>query len=278
MVMKQTMSTLGCPEWDLSTMCERASEYGFEAVDLRIIAADQNDLRTEGLVSDLEKTKSVLDNADLPVSGLSSSIRICESDDYEKNLTEAERLIELADELNTDYVRLFGGGNLEEHTRADLVEAAGETMTGLLKLDGARSIRWVVETHDNWTSGSNCHDLLEEIDDPNVGALWDIGHTARVGGETPRETYNILAEDIEYVHVKDAIHNEEHSEAMDDGWRYVVPGTGDLPIAEGLELLAEEGYDGWVMFEHEKRWHPELEDPAEAYPSYVQWVKSVDFV
>jgi len=27
------------------------------------------------------------------------------------------------------------------------------------------------------------------------------------------------------------------------------------------------------MFEHEKRWHPELEEPEEIFPRFVAWVK-----
>ena len=58
-----------------------------------------------------------------------------------------------------------------------------------------------------------------------------------------------------------------------DGWRYVVPGTGQLPLEEGIALLREAGYDGWIMFEHEKRWHPELEEPEEIFPKFVAWIR-----
>jgi hypothetical protein len=27
------------------------------------------------------------------------------------------------------------------------------------------------------------------------------------------------------------------------------------------------------MFEHEKRWHPELEDPAIIFPQFVGWAR-----
>lgn len=274
--MKQTMSTLGCPEWNLQTICDRANEYGFEAVDFRGVEDTLDVTRSPSFTTGLDETRALLADANLAVSGLSSSIHICETDRYEETLAEARRLIDLADELDTRYVRVFGGGNLEDRTRADLVETAVETMDALLDLEGARDVYWLVETHDHWTNSTDFYDLITRVDDSNVGALWDIGHTARVGGETPRETYDLIGEDIEYVHVKDAIYDTSHPNAMDDGWRYVPLGTGDLPIAEGLQLLADEGYDSWVMFEHEKRWHPELDDPEEAYPAYVEWVSTMN--
>jgi len=62
---------------------------------------------------------------------------------------------------------------------------------------------------------------------------------------------------------------------QDDGWRYVTPGQGQLPLAEAIALLRQQGYTGWLVFEHEKRWHPELLEPEEIFPAYVQWVRQL---
>ena len=43
--------------------------------------------------------------------------------------------------------------------------------------------------------------------------------------------------------------------------------------ADAIALLKDNGYDGWIMFEHEKRWHPELEDPAVIFPQFVGWAR-----
>ena len=51
----------------------------------------------------------------------------------------------------------------------------------------------------------------------------------------------------------------------------VPPGSGQLPLDEAIVLLKERGYEGWVMFEHEKRWHPELEEPEEIFPVFSAW-------
>jgi sugar phosphate isomerase/epimerase len=62
---------------------------------------------------------------------------------------------------------------------------------------------------------------------------------------------------------------------MQDGWRYVFPGQGQLPLAEAIQLLKADGYDGWLVFEHEKRWHPILPEPEEAFPAFAKWVDSL---
>lgn len=60
---------------------------------------------------------------------------------------------------------------------------------------------------------------------------------------------------------------------MDDGWHYVVPGTGELPLDESLSLLTKSGYDGWLLFEHEKRWHSNLTEPEEIFPQFVSSIQ-----
>ena len=80
---------------------------------------------------------------------------------------------------------------------------------------------------------------------------------------------------VYYLHVKDAVYDATHPQAMDDGWRYVEPGTGQLPLAQAIGLLKDRGYDAWVMFEHEKRWHPELSEPEEIFPKFVAWFRAL---
>jgi sugar phosphate isomerase/epimerase len=59
---------------------------------------------------------------------------------------------------------------------------------------------------------------------------------------------------------------------MEDGWHYVLPGAGQLPLAESITLLKQSGYNGWLQCEHEKRWHPELLEPEVVFPAFSQWI------
>ncbi len=38
-------------------------------------------------------------------------------------------------------------------------------------------------------------------------------------------------------------------------------------------MLRKQGYDGWLIFEHEKRWHPELPEPDEIFPQFMDWIR-----
>lgn len=271
--MKLTLSTLGCPDWTLETVCERAREYGFDGVDFRGLLEEVDVTRTPEFTDDVAETRAKLDAAGLETSALGSSITICNADDLEENLAAAERYVATAAALDAPYVRVFGSGDAAAHSRSELASIGGDTMERICSLPGADDVTWLVETHDNWTSSGECRILLDHLPD-EVGILWDVGHTARVGGEAPAETLSALGDEIEYVHVKDAVYDPSHPDAMADGWRYVLPGEGELPLSAALAELEQRGYDGWLMYEHEKRWHPELADPDVAYRTFLEWFDS----
>jgi sugar phosphate isomerase/epimerase len=271
--MKIAFQTLGCPQWDLDTICRRGREYGFDGVDFRGYLDTIDETLLPEFSSQGEATRRQLADAGLEVSGLSSSINICVADRMEANLEEARRIIATAQALNCENVRVFGGGDVKEVGWEDLALTGQECIWQILELDGARGLRWLLETHDTWIRGRDCRLLLEGVEDPAVGALWDMGHTFRVGGESPQTTYQELFGRIGYTHVKDAVYDPQHALAMADGWHYVLPGTGSLPLSESIALLKADGYAGWLTFEHEKRWHPNLIEPEIAFPAYAAWAR-----
>ena len=271
--MKISFTTLGCPEWSLDDICAKGGDY--DGVDFRGLQETMDITQLPAFTSGVAETRRQLQDAGLEVSGVSSSIRVCVPDKLEENVEEARRSIAVAKDLGCGRIRVFGGGDSQAHSKESLAEIGRETMEQILTLDGAGDLKWLFETHDEWIKAVECKLLLDRIPHPAFGVLWDMGHTARVGAESPEQTYAAVGPRVFYTHVKDALYEPEHAEAMKDGWRYVRPGTGQLPLTEAIDLLKQHGYDGWIMFEHEKRWHPELEDPAEIFPVFAAWARQV---
>jgi sugar phosphate isomerase/epimerase len=272
--MKIAFMTLGCPNWGLDTICRRGREYGFDGVDFRGYLDEIDVTKLPEFTTHASETRQRLDDAGLAVSAFSSSIQVCRAENRQTNLDEARRTIDVARNFGSENVRVFGGGTLEGSSHAELAKAGLECIQMILELDGASELHWLFETHDNWIKSTDCKLLLDNIANPAFGALWDMGHTSRVGGETPEQSYAAIGPRIGYTHVKDAVYDPAHPQAMpEDGWRYVLPGEGQLPLAEAIHLLRKNGYNGWILFEQEKRWHPELAAPEIAFPAFVKWVQ-----
>lgn len=273
--MKLSFMTLGCPAWDLETICCNGRDYGFDGVDFRGLGEDLDVTQLPAFTTEVAATKRMLDDHGLAVSAISSSIGVCDPAKRAANLEEAKRTIPVALSLGCGIVRVFGMGDLKSMTHVEAADVGRDCLEAILALDGGDKIQWVFETHDHWIQSNDCALLLERIPNPNFGVLWDMGHTSRVGGESPEVSVAALKGRIYYTHIKDAVYDTSHPDAMKDGWRYVTPGSGQLPLAEAIAALKGIGYDGWVNFEHEKRWHPELPEPEQAFPHFIEWFRSL---
>ena len=273
--MKLSFTTLGCPKWDLPTIVARAKEYGFDAVDFRGLGEKLDVTLLREFSTRVDATARMFRDAGLQVSGISSSIRLCDPDQCTANVEEAQRTIPAVKALGSQFVRVYGGGSIDRHGREGAVKIARECMGRILALPGASDVQWLLETHDNWIASHDCLMLLNAIAAPNVGLVWDIAHSPRFCGESVDTAFSEIGSKVRNTHLKDCRHEPDHPQASPDGWRYVTPGTGDIQLRRAVQLLRKAGYDGYLTFEHEKRWHPELAEPELIFPAFVQWARQV---
>src|SRR5262245_1131787 len=141
--MKLTLTTLGCPHWNLETICRRGQEYGFDGVDFRGYLDELDITKLPLFTTHSTETRQRLQDAGLVVSGVSSSIQLCRAENRDANLDEAKRTIEVAQKLGCDIVRVFGGGSLEGSSHKELAQVGLECMQAILELDDAEGIHWL---------------------------------------------------------------------------------------------------------------------------------------
>jgi fatty-acyl-CoA synthase len=111
--------------------------------------------------------------------------------------------------------------------------------------------------------------VLDEVPDAAVGALWDLHHPYRVG-EQPEEVWALIGDRTLLVHVKDAVRDPSER----TGWKLVLLGEGEVPVRDGLRVLQDHGYQGWLTVEWEKKWHPEIAEPEIALPQHAKLLRS----
>jgi len=74
---------------------------------------------------------------------------------------------------------------------------------------------------------------------------------------------------LAHVHLRDARpEGGEH-------WTPVLVGRGLVPFAEVVAALRSLRYDGFVSFEWEKYWHPEIEDPEVSLPDFAGAMRKI---
>ena len=271
--MKISYTTLACPEWDLKRICAQAVSAGYDGIDFRGYL-DQIDISQHALFQ-RDQAGKMIQEFGLEVSGVSSSIKICDTPNQAAALEEARRTIEVCQRLQAKHVRVFGGGDSENLSRETLANAGRDTMEKILQIDGAQGISWDFETHDVWIGAKDCKLLLELIPFPQFNILWDMGNSFMFSQESTEIIWEQIGERMVYSHIKDAVYRPDEAGTHYNGWRYVMPGTGELPLAEAVRVLNANGYQGWFVLEHEKRWHSDLAAPEEVLPVYAKWMRSL---
>ena len=201
--MKLTFMTLGCPAWDLDTICARGREYGFDGVDFRGYLQTLDITVLPEFTTAVAATRRKLAAAGLEVSAISSSITVCVPEKRGANLEEARRTIAVARDLGATNVRIFGGGDPGASAH-DLAQVGRNCIEQILALDGAQELHWLFETHDRWGDAAGIRLLLDAIPNPAFGALWDIGNTSFAGDNYFTMTYGagfrVLATDSIAAH------------------------------------------------------------------------------
>jgi len=262
-------STLGCPAWSWKTILEHADRLGYAGIELRGIAGEMDLPKVRELQgTTLAATKRDLAALGLTVIGLGASAAMHEKDAAKRqaHLDEGRRFIDLAQALGTPYVRMFGDRIPPDEPKADVMKRVVEgfqVMTAHAKTAG---VTVLIESHGDFTRSDDLVTILTRVNSPQFALLWDAHHTFVAGKEQPADTYAKLGTWLRHTHLKDS-----KPEGADR--RYVLLGSGEVPVKEQVAVLARAGYKGFYGLEWEKRWHPEIEDPEVAFPHYAKTMR-----
>jgi sugar phosphate isomerase/epimerase len=268
--MKLSFTTLGCPDWELDLIIERAVEYGFDAIDFRGVTGEMDIYRLPAFSEHALNTRDQIRDAGLKVSCFSSSVHVFSKENFEKNIAEIREYVKLCTLFETPYIRVFGGG-IGDTDRTEAIETIVRHFHELGAIAKEHGVKLLLETHDDWTSSADVKAVMEQVDTEAVGVLWDLHHPVRTLGEQPENTWNALSPWIEYTHVKDSlILPDSRGE-----FQYCLLGEGSIPLVETYKLLESNGYDGYYTLEWEKKWHPEIQNAEEAFPQYVQFMRAL---
>lgn len=264
-------STLGCPAWDWPRILEFAHQHGFSAIELRGLQGNL-DLPSHAVFAAdrIEQTKKEIRDHKLRIACVSSSANLYmeDADKRAKELADARRFIDLASTLGAPYVRVFGGKAQSDNAPVPDDPTKARVAAGLRELGqyaGPKAVTVIIESHDHFTSSATLKDVLKAADSEHVGLLWDAHHTFAASNEDPEFTVKQLGPWIRHTHLKDSVGKGEDR-------KYVLTGTGNVPIERQIKALQSIGYKDFYCFEWEKVWHPELADPEIAIADFAHVV------
>jgi sugar phosphate isomerase/epimerase len=266
--LKISFSTLGCPDWTITQALEIGVRAGYEGVELRFLEGEASLWKLPNFQgTGLAETRNRIAESGLAVCCVDTSCRFDSPEKGERGswIEEGMRMADLAAQLHSPGIRVFGDRINAGGTRAATQGWIVESLSTLMEKTKHSGVGVWLETHGDFSSASRVQPILSECRGLNL--VWDAASAFVECGERPLANGSALQVGIRHVHMKDL-------RKVKDRWVPVLTGDGDFPIGETRAVLDAINYNGFLSYEWEKKWHPEIAPPEIAIPHFANWFRS----
>ena len=265
-----SFSTLGCPDWDFQKITDFAAANNYDGIELRGIQR-QLDLPRSSAFNTADAravSMKLMEEKRLKFVGLgsSSTLHFAEGAERQKNLDEGRQFIDLAQQINCPYVRVFPNNFPKDQDRNITMDLIVKGLLELGEHAKGSNVTVLMETHGDLVKSEDLEKIMNAAVHQNTGLVWDISNMWTITQEPPLEVYERLKKYIRHTHVKDA-------KKVDGKLEYTLLGQGEVPIFAAIDALVKDGYKGYYSFEWEKLWHPEIAEPEIALADYPKVMK-----
>jgi len=262
--MKISFSTLACPDWSMPQIIQLAADGGYDGIELRFVDGEDSLWKLAAFSgTQMAETRRALTDYGLTIACVDTSCRFHSPEARERDaaIQEAERMSDIAAELGAPGIRVFGDTIQPGTDRDSTRNWIAESIRKVADQTARNRVQVWIETHGDFVAAGETAAILRECSSPSVGVVWDPVNSLVASGEPLTEGATLLGPAIRHIHVKDFRYTSV-------GVQYVLTGEGAFPWNDFSAALKELSYNGYVSFEWEKKWHPDLEEATIAVPHF----------
>jgi len=263
---KLAFSTLGCPDWSLKQIVNCSVENGYKGFEIRGLAGEMDLPKcAEFNKTNLPASLRLIKDNDIKIINLGSSanLHFAQEEKRKSNLDDAKRFIDLAEQLECPFVRVFPDDLPPDQTVEQTLDLIISGLVTLGEYAKGSNVTILLESHGKVVYKDMLLKIMAGANHPKVGLIWDFFNMWVVTKESPKEVFDTLGKYIKHVHIKDA-------NLLDGKPAYCFIGQGVAPLREAMGSLKRANYKGYYSFEWEKKWHPEIQDPEIALPHFAK--------
>lgn len=168
-------------------------------------------------------------------------IYIDDEEAFKSQLHSLKNLCEIAKVLECNYIRIFSF-YIPETANFDDYQA--EVIAKLKQFSNIAKMYDITLLHENEKEiygdiARRCNTILTEVGSPHFKAIFDFANFVQCG-ENTQACYDLLADHIKYIHIKDAVYENNTN---------VVCGKGNGQIKSILQQAIDQGYTGFLTLE-----------------------------
>ncbi len=249
--MKKAFSTVTCLEMSMTEIIEHAKKANIDTLEVRL---DKQGNFMGYTLENITEAKAILDKEGISIRDIGTS---CGFRTYAPEMVEKfKSCIDIAAAVGAKGLRVFLGTGYKKHSDKVYCDYDGMVRAIRESCDYAKPLGVQVwaETHNDFSKGTVLAELIKTVDRDNFKIIWDLIHPYEMG-EGAQQTIDALENNIAHVHIKDGRKNEDTNMV---NYVYTKLGEGELPIADMIYRLLDNGYDGYFSLEWENEWRSEL--------------------
>ena len=240
--MKYAFMSFSCPELTLVQMLEAARRFGYDGIEPRAQSGHAHGIEFDASAEARADARAKAQKAGIALCCVATSCRYAEPETTALHTEDTHTAIDLAADVGSPCVRVFGGPLPEGVSREKGVDLVVQALTSVADHAGERGVRVCMETHDDWCEPRHVAEVMDRVNHPAVAVNWDIMHPVRRGGATMEQAFESLEPWIRHVHFHDGLMEGE-------GGGLTPIGQGVIDHAAAVRLLQQGGYDGFLSGE-----------------------------
>lgn len=257
---RTAFSTVACPDWTLQRVARAASDYGYDAVELRTFGSGSTRFACDPALTASDRVVRIFQDAGVGVCSLATSVAfdapitppiIGRIADTELSIRQAKFAIDMAAAVECPLVRVFGFEFSQREKRPSALARITQRLS--LAADAARNlgVKIVVENGGSFSRAADLLELIERVGISLVGAAYSNA-VAADAGEDPLQGIRTLGDRLWAVKLRD----------RDSTGRLCTIGEGVMDCPALVRTLFASGFRGPLIVEWDRAWLADLE-PAD---------------
>ncbi|EOL41211.1 sugar phosphate isomerase/epimerase family protein [Enterococcus phoeniculicola] len=195
-------------------------------------------------IEEAKQYKEKFDQESIEISSIGSPIgKIAIDEPFEEHLEKFTHVLEIARIFKSPYVRMFSFFIDSKENPDDYKDEVISRWRQFLAV--AEAYPEITLLHENekdiyGDTPERCATLLQELNSPRVKAAFDPANFVQCEVEVYPHAYELLKNQIAYIHIKDARFSDQ---------KVTPAGLGDGKVKEVLSALIEDDFSGFASLE-----------------------------
>ena len=162
MIELAAMSSL-CPDWSRQEVVAGLKRHGYTGFEPRIQWDHARNIEIDLPASERKEVGDLFAGKGLSICCIASGARMATAEASQRaaHVEDLRRCIDLAGELGSGYVRVFGGPRDQESELSALVDYTADGFAQVMEQAASQGVTLLMETHDDWCASDEVRAVID---------------------------------------------------------------------------------------------------------------------